>query len=58
MAVARAKGRLKAKQPKLSGPQCKLQFETHDRGEYTQTELAELFSAAPRPSTSCEAHIN
>lgn len=43
MAVARAKGRLKGKQPKLSKAQRKLLFEIYDRGEYSQTEIAELF---------------
>ena len=46
MAVARAKGRLKGKQPKLSIAQRKLLFEVQDRGEYTQTEIAELFSVS------------
>ena len=46
MAVARAKGRLKGKQPKLSKTQRALLFEVHDRGEYTQTEIAELFSVS------------
>lgn len=46
MAVARAKGRLKGKQPKLTGPQRKLLFEISDRGEYSQTELAGLFSVS------------
>ena len=69
MAVARAKGRLKGKQPKLSTSQRKLLFEVQDRGEYTQTEIAELFSVSRatvyrelkhRRDTflaSCEAHI-
>lgn len=46
MAVARAKGRLKGKQPKLSTAQRKLLYEIQDRGEYTQTEIAELFSVS------------
>ncbi|WP_454112634.1 recombinase family protein [Microbacterium aurum] len=46
MAVARAKGRLKGKQPKFTGPQRKLLFEIYDRGEYSQTELAGLFSVS------------
>lgn len=46
MAVARAKGRLKGKQPKLTGPQRKLLFEVCDRGEYSQTELAGPFSVS------------
>ena len=67
MAVARAKGRLKGKQPKLSTTQRKLLFEVQDRGEYTQTETAELFSVSRatvyrelkhrRDTASCEAHI-
>lgn len=71
MAVARAKGRLKGKQPKLSGPgpQRKLLFETHDRGDYTQAELVDLFNVSRatvyrelqhRRQTflaTCEAHI-
>ncbi len=46
MAVARAKGHLKGKQPKLSITQRKLLFDVQDRGEYTQTEMAELFSVS------------
>lgn len=46
MAVAKAKGRLKGKQPKLSLTQRKLLFEVQDRGEYTQAEVAELFSVS------------
>lgn len=69
MAVARAKGRLKGKQPNLSTTQRKLLFEVQDRGEYTQAEIAELFSVSRatvyrellrRRETyfaSCEAHI-
>ena len=68
MAVARAKGRLKGKQPKLSKTQRALLFEVHDRGEYTQTEIAELFSVSrstvcrelqhrrEKFLASCEAH--
>lgn len=69
MAVARAKGRLKGKQPKLSKTQRALLFELHDSGEYSQTEVAELLSVSratvyrelKRRRTSflasCEAHI-
>jgi len=69
MAVARAKGRLKGKQPKLSKTQRALLFELHDSGEYSQTEVAELLSVSRatvyrelnrRRTTflaSCEAHI-
>ncbi len=69
MAVARAKGHLKGKQPKLSMTQRKLLFEFQDRGEYTHSEIAELFNVS-RATVSrelqrrrvaflatCEAHI-
>jgi DNA invertase Pin-like site-specific DNA recombinase len=69
MAVARAKGRLEGKRPKQSTTQRKLLFEVQDRGEYTQAEVAELFSVSRATVyrelqkrrtaflTSCEAHI-
>jgi DNA invertase Pin-like site-specific DNA recombinase len=43
MAVAKAKGRLKGKQPKLSKTQRKHLLTLHDAGAHTQAELAELF---------------
>lgn len=43
MAVAKAKGRLKSKQPKLSKTQRKHLLTLRDAGEHTQAELAELF---------------
>ncbi|MCU1436904.1 MAG: Resolvase domain protein [Pseudarthrobacter sp.] len=43
MAVAKAKGRLKGKQPKLSAAQRKLLLKLYDADEHTQAELAELF---------------
>jgi DNA invertase Pin-like site-specific DNA recombinase len=46
MAVARAKGRLKGKQPKLSNTQRKHLLKLHDAGEHTQAELAELFGVS------------
>jgi DNA invertase Pin-like site-specific DNA recombinase len=46
MAVARAKGKLKGKQPKLSKTQRALLFQLWDTGVYTQTEIAELFSVS------------
>ena len=49
MAVAKAKGRLKGKQPKLSATQRKLLLKLYDADEHTQAELAELFSVA-RPT--------
>jgi DNA invertase Pin-like site-specific DNA recombinase len=46
MAVAKAKGRLKGKQPKLSKTQRKYLLTLHDAGEHTQAELAELFNVS------------
>jgi DNA-binding MarR family transcriptional regulator len=43
MKVAKAKGRLRGKQPKLKPNQAKHLLELHDPGNYTQAELAELF---------------
>jgi DNA invertase Pin-like site-specific DNA recombinase len=44
MQVAKAKGRLRGKQPKLKPNQAKHLLELHDLGTYTQAELAELVS--------------
>jgi DNA invertase Pin-like site-specific DNA recombinase len=46
MAVAKAKGRLKGKRPKLSKTQRKHLLTLHDAAEYTQAELAELFGVS------------
>ena len=43
MKVAKAKGRLRGKQPKLEPNQAKHLLGLHDSGNYTQAELAELF---------------
>ena len=43
MKVAKAKGRLRGKQPKLKPNQAKHLLELHDLGTYTQAERAELF---------------
>jgi DNA invertase Pin-like site-specific DNA recombinase len=43
MAVARAKGRLKGRSPKLSKAQEKHLVELHTAGEHTTGEIAELF---------------
>jgi DNA invertase Pin-like site-specific DNA recombinase len=43
MKVAKAKGQLRGKQPKLKPNQAKHLLELHDLGTYTQAELAELF---------------
>ena len=49
MAIARAKGKLRGKQPKLSGkPQHELR-RMHDTGEYSVSDLAQLFSIS-RPT--------
>jgi predicted DNA-binding transcriptional regulator AlpA len=43
MKVAKAKGRLRGKQPKLKPNQAKHLLELHDSGNYTQAGRAELF---------------
>ncbi len=43
MQVARAKGRLKGKQPKLKPNQARHLVELHDLGTYSPAELAALF---------------
>jgi len=49
MAVARARGKLKGKQPKLSDQQQKELRRMHDAGDYSISDLAELFSVS-RPT--------
>ena len=49
MAVARAKGKLRGKQPKLSGKQQAELHRMHGTGEYSISDLAELFSVS-RPT--------
>jgi hypothetical protein len=49
MKIARAKGRLKGKQPKLSDRQQKELGRMHGTGQYTISDLAELFSIS-RPT--------
>lgn len=44
MAIAKTKGRLKGKQPKLSAAQRKHLVALDAQGQHTQSELAELFS--------------
>ena len=46
MAVTKAKGRLRGKQPKLSPRQEAHLVALHRAGEHTTAELAELFSVA------------
>jgi DNA invertase Pin-like site-specific DNA recombinase len=49
MAIARAKGKLKGKQPKLSDKQQKELCRIHATGDYSISDLAELFSVS-RPT--------
>ena len=49
MAIARAKGKLRGKQPKLSQKQQKELKRMHATGEYSISDLAELFSVS-RPT--------
>ncbi|MGH3165938.1 MAG: recombinase family protein [Trebonia sp.] len=49
MAIARARGRLRGKQPKLSERQQKELRRMHDTGEYAISDLAEVFSVS-RPT--------
>ena len=55
MAVARARGKLKGKQPKLSDRQQKELRRMHDTGDYSISDLAELFSVSPRRCTGPSA---
>ena len=49
MAVAKAKGKLKGRQPKLSKKQQTELVRMHDTGDHSITDLAELFSIS-RPT--------
>lgn len=49
MAIAKAKGKLRGKQPKLSIKQQKELCRMHETGEYSISDLAELFSVS-RPT--------
>ncbi|MDE3028266.1 MAG: recombinase family protein [Paracoccaceae bacterium] len=49
MAIARAKGKLRGKQPKLSEKQQKELMRMHGSGDYSISDLAELFSVS-RPT--------
>lgn len=46
MAIARAKGRLKGKAPKLSPTKRAVLLQLHATGDHTIAELAELFSVS------------
>ena len=49
MAVARAKGKLRGKKPKLSDRQARELWRMYDTGEYSVSDLAEVFSVS-RPT--------
>ena len=49
MAIAKANGRLRGKQPKLSEKQQEELWRMHDSGEYSISGLAEIFSVS-RPT--------
>jgi DNA invertase Pin-like site-specific DNA recombinase len=49
MAIARAKGKLRGKRPKLSDKQHKELWRMYETGEYSISDLAELFSVS-RPT--------
>jgi len=49
MAIARAKGKLRGKQPKLSDKQQKELCRMHETGQYSISDLAEIFSVS-RPT--------
>jgi DNA invertase Pin-like site-specific DNA recombinase len=49
MAIARAKGKLRGKKPKLNGRQSRELRRMYDTGEYSVADLAEVFSAS-RPT--------
>jgi DNA invertase Pin-like site-specific DNA recombinase len=49
MAIARARGRLRGKQPKLSDRQQRELRRMYDTGEYAISDLAELFKVS-RPT--------
>ena len=50
MAIARAKGKLRGKQPKLSARQQRELCRMHATGEYSISDLAELFPSQDQPS--------
>ena len=62
MKVAKAKGRLRGKQPKLKPNQAKHLLELHDSGNYTHAKLADCSASGdPRssaPSTGCGHNLS
>ncbi|MCV6546687.1 MAG: recombinase family protein [Cohaesibacter sp.] len=57
MAIARAKGKLRGKQPKLSEKQQRELCRMHATGEYSISDLAEVFSVS-RPTVYRTLHRN
>lgn len=61
MAIARAKGKLRGKKPKLNGRQSRELRRMYDTGEYSVSDLAEVFSVS-RPTIyrtlDRQAHAN
>jgi DNA invertase Pin-like site-specific DNA recombinase len=55
MAIARAKGRLKGKAPKLSPTQRTVPLKLHAAGDHSIAELAELFSIS-RATVIAKSH--
>jgi DNA invertase Pin-like site-specific DNA recombinase len=53
MAIARAKGNLRGKPPRLSVRQQKHLVDLHDAGEHSIADLAELFTVSGPRSTEC-----
>ena len=52
VAIARARGKLRGKQPKLSDRQQRELCRMHATGDYSISDLAELFSVS-RPTVYC-----
>jgi predicted DNA-binding protein YlxM (UPF0122 family) len=52
MAIARSRGKLRGKQPKLSDRQQTELRRVYDTGDYSISDLAELFSIS-RPTVYC-----
>ena len=52
MAIARARGKLKGKQPKLMERQAREIHRMHDSGEHSISDLAEILSVS-KPTVYC-----
>ena len=59
MAIARARGKLRGKQPKLSDRQQRELCRMHDTGDYSISDLAELFSVSrPTVYRTLQRHVS